>query len=1081
MKKYLLHALLLIFFDKSLGQIKYTQPIITPINTSEKQFNGADFNKDSIMDIVTYSDLEGENYLKFYQGNIDGSFSIKDSVIFYCSASFALQPNRMKIADYDNDGNVDVAFLCGYSSSDTIHIYKGNSNFNFIKSADIPTQSSYFPPWLQYADINNDGNLDFAFANSVNNDNIIFILNNGGFNFQPSTNFNGQGNSKNAIFDFINQDTLIDLVTINFPNNTLNIFYNDGLNSFTLDTSIVVNIGGIPTISVNDFDNNNRKDFVIYEANNFVTTIITQSNTGIFNLATMQTNPNVNMFSERNKMITSDINRDGIIDLAICQDIDYLQIYLGDGTGSFTPFANRFNGFGGLGYESGKINQDNSIDFVSLMPGTSSNSLQSLLSLPGNLESINFSPQASGTCGLTSITFFGIGIYPKMHLKFTATGQPDIEVPDSNVTYKGPNTFKANVDFSTATIGKYNVVLTDSNGIETTITEGFAIEQCIEFKPQINIIGPDFIRTNTKTRFIMKIVNNSNNDAKGVSLRIETDGIDSFLFKGILSSFSKENLDSLFYVVIDSTDGYDKLTKAYWIAIPSINANSTKYLIFNIVKKSVGEFNIKGSVGDKVNNVLYKNIRGSCLLSTLGCINEFLPLHDCINGVHGVFIGISDAIYTGDFSAKDGIDMGLGVAKTIWDCASLANPALKIGKVANLVDEIMKGYGKGTSCGNAAMACSGLFKNWFNRKSNSRTSFDPNEKIGIGVGDSHWIHNTETLTYGIRFENVDTASAAAQIVILRDTLDMSKVDITTFKPELITIGNHPPIDFTTYKNNQPLLFDMRPTINLIVKIEIVLDSVSGEVKVVYTSLDPITMQLTTDALLGFLPPNINKPDGEGSFYYSIKLKPNLPNNTIINNTANIYFDANNPILTPTWSNTIDILPPTSKMNAIVPNTNDTTIFLSWSGADAQSGIQKYDVMYSDNGGAFQSYVTNFANDSIRFNGKVGSTYSFYTIAIDNVGNREVKTNGEVTAKINEQDVQIFPNPSNGEFTVQTKNDIQVSSLSLFNLQGQKIPITYKKVNNTFKVQAPHQQNLGNYILKIITKDKTISRKITIEK
>src|SRR5690606_19373914 len=61
---------------------------------------------------------------------------------------------------------------------------------------------------------------------------------------------------------------------------------------------------------------------------------------------------------------------------------------------------------------------------------------------------------------------------------------------------------------------------------------------------------------------------------------------------------------------------------------------------------------------------------------------------------------------------------------------------------------------------------------------NSVTSMDPNAIYGnIGFGEDRYIHNSETMNYLVAFENVDTATAPAQIVKIKVNLDTNKYDI----------------------------------------------------------------------------------------------------------------------------------------------------------------------------------------------------------------------------------------------------------------------------------------------------------------
>ncbi len=61
---------------------------------------------------------------------------------------------------------------------------------------------------------------------------------------------------------------------------------------------------------------------------------------------------------------------------------------------------------------------------------------------------------------------------------------------------------------------------------------------------------------------------------------------------------------------------------------------------------------------------------------------------------------------------------------------------------------------------------------------------------------------------------------------------------------------------------------------------------------------------TTDPVLGFLDPDKTPPQGEGSVQFTVAQKPNLAVGTTISNKATVVFDANSPIVTPTWVNTI---------------------------------------------------------------------------------------------------------------------------------------------------------------------------------
>ena len=155
-------------------------------------------------------------------------------------------------------------------------------------------------------------------------------------------------------------------------------------------------------------------------------------------------------------------------------------------------------------------------------------------------------------------------------------------------------------------------------------------------------------------------------------------------------------------------------------------------------------------------------------------------------------------------------------------------------------------------------------------------SFDPNDKLvnPPGINEEHFTLKDQTLTYTIRFQN--TGSTYAKDIFLKDTLD-SHLDWTSFK---------------------------------------VLNS-SHEVQ---TSISP-------EGLVTFLFRNIYLQDSsksltasQGFVTYSIAPKSDLPENTVIHNTANIYFDFNPAIVTNTTTNTLVSQLPVAVQEVSAPTT-----------------------------------------------------------------------------------------------------------------------------------------------------------------
>ncbi|MCB0530411.1 MAG: T9SS type A sorting domain-containing protein, partial [Saprospiraceae bacterium] len=141
-------------------------------------------------------------------------------------------------------------------------------------------------------------------------------------------------------------------------------------------------------------------------------------------------------------------------------------------------------------------------------------------------------------------------------------------------------------------------------------------------------------------------------------------------------------------------------------------------------------------------------------------------------------------------------------------------------------------------------------------------SFDPNDKLvnPIGAGAEGGISSTDTLlTYLIRFQN--TGNDTAFTVVVRDTLDALVYDLNSVQPLM---------------SSHPFRLDVEGS-NILV-----------------FSFDPIHLPDS----------NRNEAASHGYVLFQVKTLPGLPAGTVIRNSAAIYFDYNDPVITADAVNTI---------------------------------------------------------------------------------------------------------------------------------------------------------------------------------
>ena len=220
-------------------------------------------------------------------------------------------------------------------------------------------------------------------------------------------------------------------------------------------------------------------------------------------------------------------------------------------------------------------------------------------------------------------------------------------------------------------------------------------------------------------------------------------------------------------------------------------------------------------------------------------------------------------------------------------------------------------------------------------------SFDPNDKLGPGgVLAERYYRPERGAPYTIRFENLDTATFPAQEVVIVDTLDTSVFDLSTFQFGPIRWGASgelvPPPGAQRFEAEVSLAPDFDATL----LVTAGLDRESGQATWSFVTIDNQTGDLPEDGTVGFLPPNQTQPEGEGSVGFVVDARAGLPTGTAVSNQAEIVFDVNAPIVTPLWTNTVDVTPPASSVQPLAPQ-SQAPFEIEVSGADVGAGVDLY--------------------------------------------------------------------------------------------------------------------------------------------
>jgi hypothetical protein len=368
---------------------------------------------------------------------------------------------------------------------------------------------------------------------------------------------------------------------------------------------------------------------------------------------------------------------------------------------------------------------------------------------------------------------------------------------------------------------------------------------------------------------------------------------------------------------------------------------------------------------------------------------------------------------TGEKLSKILITKAMGITGGAYDIAASTVKAIK-GIVPNLRAKlwvwIMDDVGFfGVPEGNTEEVSSRSAK-----KTNAVRSLDPNEKDGpTGFGPQNYITSAGKMTYKIFFENKKDATAPAWKISIVDTL----------RPEV-----------------DPETFAFGPTSH---------DSAQ------YNWVKTRTGNIVRWYIEGIeLPPNVTPPQGEGWVSFTVNAKPNLPSGTAIKNAATIVFDMNPAIGTNEYVNTLDYAPPKTTMKAIPAKMTATKLVVKWSAVDDQngSGVQSYTVYAAKDSGAFQAIGSTTADSMVVNVDMYTHRYSFYALAMDNVGNvettRPTPVISDITNSVEKAEgviptefalYQNYPNPFNPTTEIVFSLSVTVkATLRIYDMLGREI-------------------------------------------
>lgn len=611
--------------------------------------------------------------------------------------------------------------------------------------------------------------------------------------------------------------------------------------------------------------------------------------------------------------------------------------------------------------------------------------------------------------------------------------------------------------------GIYDLVYTHSDETDT-LAAAVNVSDSQDILPEVVIISPSRVLVNRYFKHQIVVTNTSNKSIIAIPLIIDVSApadlvlLDEIVSDSISQALLTDSLNNDHFATIAINEGSLDSIRAASFIIPFLNPGESTTMTILVKSNQLGSYKISASVNQSLfseNELGDLGLRSECSWSSvpacIQCLHDILgmvPVTGCAAGMVNLGCLIYKEINKRTTSSPDlgqvfnnRVTWGINLASTLLNCAGTTN-LLKAGKALGLANaairtRFLRGVvtlnsandvlGTASSClplpqpiGNPNNNCYSDVVNFAKNVFAAVSSLDPNTKSGpIGKNSLNCINGLDQVGYRIDFENVSSASASATEVLIVDTLDLSKFDLSTFR-------------FTAFGFSDSLFLvdaedtsfarevDLRPVKNTILRVTGNLDQTNGILNYTFVSLDADTRTIQENIDDGFLNPNINGAEGGGFVSFHMHPIISLPDETVLSNRASITFDANPPIITPYYTNQIDRTPPTSAVLNPIEQINDSTMIIRWSGNDNASDVHFYHIAMTVNDTATYFIAVNFEGDSLLFTGEVGSTYKFYSIATDYVGNVEAEPiNPDAAITLNAplsqphilpQSIVVHPNP-----------------------------------------------------------------------
>ncbi len=277
----------------------------------------ADFNKDGFPDIAVAN--AGDSSVSILAGNESGNFKQTQRASFFANR----YPNDMVIADFNKDGNADLAIANTEVSFLTVLLGNGKGQFQQAPKSPFLVHARPHTHGIATGDFNGDGNLDLA-TDSWGVNSVLAIFGDGKGNFDGETFYKvGKRPYQRLRVGDVNKDGRPDIVTSNLEGNNATVLLGMGKAQFREAPGSPFPAGDAPFgLAIGDVNGDHNDDIAIVNSPTITAeskgkdglTILTGDGSGKFlplNGSPFKTG------KSPGRIAIGDVNGDGINDIAV--------------------------------------------------------------------------------------------------------------------------------------------------------------------------------------------------------------------------------------------------------------------------------------------------------------------------------------------------------------------------------------------------------------------------------------------------------------------------------------------------------------------------------------------------------------------------------------------------------------------------------------------------------------------------------------------------------------------------------------------------------------------------------------------